>query len=52
VIVSINQRQTVSVADAVAAISAAKAAGRGTVLLFVQRGASPPRYIGVKIASK
>ena len=52
VIVSINQRQTLTVADATAAINAAKAAGRGTVLLFVQRGAGSPRYIGVKIGAK
>jgi serine protease Do len=52
VIVSINQRQTLTVADAVGAINAAKAAGRGTVLLFVQRGGGTPRYIGVKIGAK
>ncbi len=52
VILSINQRPTVTVADAVGAINAARAAGRGTVLLFVQRGAGSPRYIGVKIGGK
>ncbi|WP_156680099.1 Do family serine endopeptidase [Sphingomonas profundi] len=52
VILSINQRPTISVADATGAINAARAAGRGTVLLFVQRGAGSPRYIGVKIGAK
>ncbi len=52
VILSINQRPTATVADATGAINAAKTAGRGTVLLFVQRGAGSPRYIGVKIGAK
>ncbi|MET0270283.1 MAG: Do family serine endopeptidase [Sphingomonas sp.] len=52
VILSINQRQTLTVADATAAIAAAKAAGRGTVLLLVQRGSGASRYIGVKITAR
>ncbi len=52
VILSINQRATLTVADATAAINAAKAAGRGTVLLLVQRGAGGSRYIGVKINAR
>jgi len=49
VILTINQRPTATVADAVAAVDAARKAGRGTVLLFIQRGNGTPRYMGVKI---
>jgi serine protease Do len=48
IILSINQRPANSPADVSAAATAAKAASRGNVLLFVQRGDSPPRYIAVK----
>ena len=49
IILSINQRPVASVADAAAAVDAARKAGRGTALLFIQRGNGTPRYIGVKI---
>lgn len=49
IILSINQRPVASVADAAAAVDAARKAGRGTALLFIQRGSGTPRYIGVKI---
>ncbi|ARS28014.1 Do family serine endopeptidase [Sphingomonas sp. KC8] len=49
IILSINQRPVASVADAAAAVEAARKAGRGTALLFIQRGNGTPRYIGVKI---
>ena len=49
IILTINQRPVVSVADAAAAVDAARKAGRGTALLFIQRGNGTPRYIGVKI---
>jgi serine protease Do len=49
IIVGINQQPASSVSDAVAAIEAARKAGRGTVLLFIQRGNGTPRYLGVKI---
>jgi serine protease Do len=52
VVLSINQRQTLTTADATAAINAARSAGRETVLLLIQRGAGTARYIGVKIRSK
>ncbi len=48
VILSINQRPTVTPADANAAISAARKANRASVLLLIQRGNNPPRYIGVE----
>ena len=50
VILSMNQRPVASVSDAVAAITEAKRVGRGTVLLFLQRGNGTPRYIGVKLS--
>ena len=49
IIQSINPRPVASVADAAAAVDAARKAGRGTALLFIQRGNGTPRYIGVKI---
>ena len=49
IIVSVNQRATVSVAEVAAATTAAKSAGRGNVLLYVQRGNATPRYVPVKI---
>ncbi|HWL46440.1 MAG TPA: Do family serine endopeptidase [Sphingomonadaceae bacterium] len=49
IILTINQKPTATVADAVAAVAAARKAGRGTVLLFIQRGNGTPRYLGVKI---
>ena len=52
VILSINQRATVTVADASAAVAAARAAKRDTVLLLIQRGAGLPRYIGIKLQAK
>ena len=52
VILSINQKTTATVADATAAVSAARAAKRDTVLLLIQRGAGIPRYIGIKLQGK
>lgn len=49
IVLSINQRPTPSVSDAVAAVDTARKAGRDTVLLFIQRGTGTPRYVGVKI---
>jgi len=49
VILSINQRPTLSIQDAATVVAAAKSAGRESVLLLVQRGSRPPAYIGVKI---
>jgi serine protease Do len=50
-IISVNQRPTNSVADAAAAVDAARRAGRDTVLLLVQRGTNPARFIGIKLMS-
>jgi serine protease Do len=52
VILTINQRPTTTPTEAVAAVDAAKKAGRNSVLLLVQRGSAPPRYIGVQIAAQ
>jgi len=49
VILSINQRPTPTVAEAAAAVDAARAARRDRVVLFVQRGAGQPRYVGVRL---
>ncbi len=49
VILQINQLPTPSPAAAAAAVDAARRAGRDTVLVLVQRGPNPARYIGVKL---
>jgi hypothetical protein len=45
---SANQQPTTSPEDLNAITAAAKKAGRNNVLLFIQRGSNPPRYIAVK----
>jgi len=52
VILSINQRPVTTSEDADAAVSAARAAGRPSVLLLVQRGRTPARYVGVKLRKR
>ena len=49
VIISINYKPVSTQADLVAAASAAKAAGRSNVLLYVQRRGGPARYVAVKL---
>lgn len=49
VILSINQMPTATPAAAAAAVAEARKAGRDTVLMFVQRGTTPPRFIGIKL---
>ena len=51
VILSINQRPTPTAQEAVVAVDTARKAGRKSVLLLVQRGSGPPRYVGVEIRS-
>lgn len=48
IILAVNYKPTVSAADITAAAAAAKSAGRANVLLFVQRGNAPARYVAVK----
>jgi serine protease Do len=52
IIVGINQTPTPTVAAAAAVIDGARKAGRDTVLLLVQRGNQPAKYIGVKLQKK
>ena len=52
IIVAIGQRPVATTAEAAAAVDAARKAGLKTVLLLVQRGNSPPRYLGVDLNGK
>ncbi len=52
VITAIAQRPVTNVAEAAAAIDAAKKAGFKTVLLLVQRGNRPATYLGVDLTGK
>ena len=49
VILQINQQPTPTPAAAAAAVAAARKAGKDTVLMLVQRGAIPARFIGIKL---
>jgi len=49
IILSINQRLVQTPKDAADVVTAARKAGRDTVLLLVQRGTGPSRFVGVKI---
>jgi len=51
IIRSINQQPVANPQDAAAAVETARKAGRNTVLLLVQRGATPPTFIGVELVS-
>jgi serine protease Do len=50
VILTANSRPTLTPADIATAANSAKAAGRSNVLLQVQRGNGPARFLAVKIA--
>ncbi|MDB5670632.1 MAG: protease [Alphaproteobacteria bacterium] len=52
IILSINQRATRTPDEAAAAVSAAKTAGRKTVLVLVRRGNSPAAYFGVELTGQ
>jgi len=52
ILLQINQRPTTTPAEAAAAVDAARKAGRDTVLMLVQRGTAPPRYIGIKLMNE
>jgi serine protease Do len=49
IIVSVNQVPVSSPQEAADVVAAARKAGRDTVLLFVQRGTTPGRFVGIKI---
>ncbi|HEX9954029.1 MAG TPA: Do family serine endopeptidase [Allosphingosinicella sp.] len=50
IILSINQRPTRTPEEAAAVVTAARAAGRNSVVLLVRRGNTPPVYIGIELA--
>jgi len=49
IILSINQRPIQTPREAADAVALARKAGRDTVLLLVQRGTGPSRFVGVKV---
>jgi len=51
-IISVNQQQVTSPAQVIAAVDAARKAGRTSVLLLVKRGNSPEAFVGVDISGK
>src|SRR5206468_8177839 len=51
-IVSINNQPVTSPGQVVAAVDAARKAGRASVLLLVKRGTSPEAFVGVDISGK
>jgi serine protease Do len=51
-IVSVNNQPVTSPAQVVAAVDAARKAGRSSVLLLVKRGTSPEAFVGVDITGK
>lgn len=52
VIVNAGQRPVATAADLSAAIAAAKAAGRSSVLLQIQRAGNPQRFVGIRFTAK
>jgi serine protease Do len=52
IILSANQTPVTTAAGLSAAVASAKAAGRSSVLLQIQRGTNPVRFIGVRFSSK
>ena len=52
IIVSVNQRPIATAADMNAAVAAARTAGRASVLLAVQRGNTPPRFVPVRLITR
>jgi serine protease Do len=51
-IVSVNNQLVTSPAQVIAAVDAARKAGRSSVLLLVKRGTSPEAFVGVDITGK
>ena len=52
VVISVNQQPVTTAAGVSAAVSQAKTSGRTSVLLLVQRGNGPTRYVPVRLTSK
>jgi len=51
-IVSVNNQPVTSPGQVVAAVDAARKAGRSSVLLLVQRGSTPAVFVGINISGK
>jgi len=51
-IMSINNQPVTNPAQVVAAVDAARKAGRSSVLLLVKRGTSPEAFVGINIGAK
>jgi serine protease Do len=51
-IVSVNNQPVTSPAQVIAAVDAARKAGRTSVLLLVQRGTTPAVFVGINISAK
>jgi serine protease Do len=51
-IVSVNNQAVATPAQVIAAVDAARKAGRSSVLLLVQRGTAPALFIGINITGK
>ena len=52
VIMSVNRQAVTAPSQVIAAVDAARKAGRSSVLLLVKRGQAPEAFIGVEIASR
>jgi serine protease Do len=52
VIISVNRQAVTTPAQVLAAVDAARRAGRTSVLLLVKRGQTPEAFVGVEIASR
>jgi len=52
VILSVNRQAVTSPAQVLAAVEAARRAGRTTILLLVKRGQAPETFVGVEVVSR
>jgi serine protease Do len=50
-IISVNRQAVTSPAQVLAAVEAARRAGRSSVLLLVKRGTAPEAFVGIEIAA-
>ena len=51
-VVSVNNQPVTTPAQVVAAVDAARKAGRSSVLLLVKRGNAPEAFVGIDISGK
>ena len=52
VVISVNRQPVVTPAEVMAAVDAARRAGRSSVLLLVKRGQAPEAFVGVDISGR